>query len=312
MPAIIATMEAPVKPADIRTHGPLMRCATYAAVGVAIILCIIKIAAWLLTGSVAILSSLVDSLLDLIASGINLVAVRHALTPADHEHRYGHGKAEAIAGLAQAAFITGSSVFLIFEACNRLLHPQAVENSAIGIAVMILTIVLTLLLVQFQRYVIKRTHSVAISADSLHYKGDLLLNASVIVALMLEAYWGWQFADPIFAVLVAGFIFRSAWLIGKQSLAQLMDQELPDAVREEIKSLALLHPQVLNLHELKTRSSGRQHFIQLHLEMDGDLKLREAHQIASDVETAIRASFPNTEVIIHQDMEGLDEGESRE
>ena len=289
-----------------------MRWATYASVAVAIILIVIKIMAYLVTGSVAILSSLIDSFLDFIASGINLFAVRHALVPADHDHRYGHGKAEAIAGLAQAAFIVGSALFLIFEAINRFSHQQALENGMVGIGVMLITIALTALLVKFQRYVVKKTGSIVITADSLHYLGDLLLNLSVIVALILSIYLDWQIADPIFALMIALYILRSAWVIGELSLAQLMDQELPDEVREEIKAIALQHPEVLNLHELRTRSSGRQYFFQLHLEMDGELKLKEAHQIANAVEIEICKAFPNAEVIIHEDMEGLHEGEIRE
>lgn len=292
--------------------GKLMRWATYASVAVAIVLIIIKIMAYLLTGSVAILSSLIDSFLDFLASGINLFAVRHSLVPADHDHRYGHGKAEAIAGLAQSAFIVGSALFLIFEAINRFSHQQVLENGMVGIGVMLITIALTGLLVKFQRYVVKKTGSIAITADSLHYAGDLLLNLSVIVALILSIYLDWQIADPIFALMIALYILRSAWVIGKQSLAQLMDQELPDEVREEIKAIALQHPEVLNLHELRTRSSGRQYFFQLHLEMDGELKLKEAHQIANAVEIEICKAFPNAEVIIHEDMEGLHEGEIRE
>ncbi len=289
-----------------------MRWATYASVVVAIILIIIKIIAYVFTGSVAILSSLIDSFLDFIASGINLFAVRHSLVPADHDHRYGHGKAEAIAGLAQAAFIVGSALFLIFEAINRFSHQQAVENGMVGISVMLITIALTALLVKFQRYVVEKTGSIAITADSLHYVGDLLLNLSVIAALILSIYLDWHIADPVFALMIALYILRSAWVIGKQSLAQLMDQELPDEVREKIKAIALQHPEVRNLHELRTRSSGRQYFFQLHLEMDGELKLKEAHQIANAVEIEICKAFPNAEVIIHEDMEGLHEGEIRE
>jgi len=289
-----------------------MRWATYASVVVAIFLIMIKIIAYVFTGSVAILSSLIDSFLDLIASGINLFAVRHALVPADHEHRYGHGKAEAIAGLTQATFIAGSSLFLIFEAVNRFYHQQPVENGTVGIGIMLVTIVITAMLVKFQRYVVKKTGSIAITADSLHYVGDLLLNLSVIMALILSIYFDWQMADPIFALLIAAFILKSAWDITKQSLSQLMDQELPDELREEIKMIALRHPEVLNLHELRTRSSGRQYFIQLHLEMDGELKLKEAHQIANEVEIEICKAFPNAEVIIHEDMEGLHEHESRD
>jgi len=292
--------------------GNLMRWATYASVAVAFILIVIKMMAYIFTGSVAILSSLIDSFLDLIASAINLFAVKHALVPADHDHRYGHGKAEAIAGLVQATFITGSSIFLIFAAVNRLYHQQPIENGTVGIVVMVITIVLTGLLVKFQRYVVKKTGSIAITADSLHYVGDLLLNLSVIVALILSIYFDWQMADPVFALLIAAFIIKSAWDITRQSLAQLMDQELPDGLREEIKKIALQHPEVLNLHELRTRSSGRQIFIQLHLEMDGELKLKEAHQIANEVEIEICKAFPNAEVIIHEDMEGLHEHESRD
>jgi ferrous-iron efflux pump FieF len=292
--------------------GKLMRWATYASVAVAFILIIIKMMAYVFTGSVAILSSLIDSFLDLIASAINLFAVKHALVPADDDHRYGHGKAEAIAGLAQAAFITGSSVFLIFEAINRFYHQQPVENGMVGIGVMLVTITLTAVLVKFQRYVVKESGSIAITADSLHYVGDLLLNSSVIVALILSIYFDWPIADPIFALLIAAFILNSAWQIGKQSLAQLMDQELPDDVREQIKAIALQHSEVLNLHELRTRSSGRQYFIQLHLEMDGELKLKEVHKIAHQVEIEICKEFPNAEVIIHQDMEGLHENETRD
>ncbi len=289
-----------------------MRWATYASVVVAIILIIIKIIAYVFTGSVAILSSLIDSFLDFIASGINLFAVRHSLVPADHDHRYGHGTAEAIAGLAQATFIVGSALFLIFEAINRFSHQQAVENGMVGISVMLITIALTALLVKFQRYVVEKTGSIAITADSLHYVGDLLLNLSVIAALILSIYLDWHIADPVFALMIALYILRSAWVIGKQSLAQLMDQELPDEVREKIKAIALQHPEVRNLHELRTRSSGRQYFFQLHLEMDGELKLKEAHQIANAVEIEICKAFPNAEVIIHEDMEGLHEGEIRE
>jgi len=292
--------------------GKLMRWATYASVAVAFFLIIIKMIAYVFTGSVAILSSLIDSFLDLIASAINLFAVKHALVPADHDHRYGHGKAEAIAGLVQAAFITGSSIFLIFEAVNRFYHQQPVENGTVGIVVMVITILLTGILVKFQRYVVTNTGSIAITADSLHYVGDLLLNSSVIVALILTIYFDWQMADPIFALLIAAFILKSAWEIIRQSLAQLMDQELPDDLREKIKMIVLQHPEVLNMHELRTRSSGRQIFIQLHLEMDGELKLREAHQIANEVEVEIYKEFPNAEVIIHEDMEGLHEHELRE
>lgn len=287
--------------------GQLMRRATYASVMVAFVLIILKIFAYLLTHSVAVLSSLIDSLLDLFVSVINAFAVKHALVPADDEHRYGHGKAEAVAGLVQVAFISGSAIFLIFEAVSRFFNAQAVEHSMVGIAVMIVSIVLTALLVRFQHYVVKQTGSVAITADSLHYVGDLCFNLGIIIALLCSTYLDWQFVDPVFALVVVVFILRSAYMVGKQSLAQLMDQELSDDLRGQIRDIALAHPDVVNLHELRTRAAGRQYFIQLHLEMDGDLNLRAAHRIAHEVEADICRVFPNAEIIIHQDMAGVDE-----
>ena len=196
----------PTPPADAARAGRLMRGATYASVSVALALIAAKLAAWAITDSVAMLSSLIDSLLDALASIVNLVAVRHALQPADREHRFGHGKAEALAGLGQSTFIAGSAVFLLFEAIPRLPRPVAVENGTVGIAVMVLAIVVTLALVLFQIYVVRVTGSQAIAADSLHYRSDLLLNLSVIVALVLSAGLGWHMADPLFAIGIAFFV----------------------------------------------------------------------------------------------------------
>jgi ferrous-iron efflux pump FieF len=285
----------------------LMRGATYASVSTATVLIVVKFAAWLLTGSVAVLSTLVDSLLDLLASLVNLFAVRHALQPADAEHRFGHGKAEPLASLGQAAFISGSAFFLLAEVGDRLIHPQAVMNTALGIGVMVFSIVMTATLVGFQRYVIGKTGSVAISADSLHYVGDLLVNGGVILALVLDATLGWRAADPIFGAAIALYVLYSAWQIVRKALSHLMDRELPDADRERIREIALSHPEVRGLHDLRTRASGQHSFIQLHLELDPDLSLTRAHEISDQVEAKIRAAFDNAEVIIHQDPEGVAE-----
>ena len=288
-------------------NARLMRLATYCAVAVATLLIVGKLAAWLLTGSVAILSSLVDSLLDVGASLINLFAVRHSLTPADKEHRFGHGKLEALAGLAQAAFICGSAFFLLLEAADRMIAPRAIEHSAIGLYVMAAALVLTIALVLFQRYVARRTGSLAIGADSLHYTGDILANIGVMAAIVLATEWGWQLADPIFAVLVAALIVYGAVGIIRRALDQLMDREWPDAQREQIRQMVMSHPQVCDMHDLRTRSSGSYSFIQFHLELDGDIKLSLAHEISDSVERDIRLQFPGTDVIIHQDPEGLNE-----
>ncbi|MFP6699797.1 MAG: cation diffusion facilitator family transporter [Alphaproteobacteria bacterium] len=299
---------APMAPeAGNPRHARLLRLATRAAVGVAGLLIVAKLAAWFLTDSVAILSSLMDSVLDVGASLVNMYAVAHALVPADREHRFGHGKAEALAGLAQSAFISGSALFLVAEAGQRLIEPRAIVRDEIGIAVMVLSLVLTIGLVIFQRHVVKRTRSVAISADSMHYRGDILANLGVILALVLAGRFGWIYADAIIALLVAAYILQGAWGIIKSALDQLMDRELPEPQRQRIRQIALAHDRVEDVHDLRTRSSGVQSFIQLHMELDGELTLMQSHEIADEVEDAIRAAFPGAEVIIHQDPAGLDE-----
>ena len=285
----------------------LMRLATYASVSVASVLIAVKIGSWLMTESVSLLSTLVDSLLDAVASIFNLVAVHHALQPADREHRFGHGKAEPLAGLAQAAFIAGSAAFLLFQAVERMVHPRPVANVEIGIAAMVVSIVLTFALVMFQRYVVKKTGSVAVGADQLHYQGDLLTNASVIVSLVLASRFGIGFADPLFAIAIAIYIVWSARGIAIDSLNLLMDRELPDEDRRKIRALCEAHPEVRGVHDLRTRSSGQQVFIQLHLELDGAMTLHDVHEVSEAVMHEIEAAFPNAEVIIHEDPEGVPE-----
>ncbi|MBC6440110.1 MAG: cation diffusion facilitator family transporter [Rhodospirillales bacterium] len=282
----------------------LMRLATGASVSVACILIVAKLAAALMTGSVSLLSSLVDSLLDAFASAVNFIAVRHALQPADREHRFGHGKAEPLAGLAQAAFIAGSGVFIVVEALYRLSDGHRVGNGEIGIAVMVLSILLTLALVAFQSVVVKRTGSVAISADALHYRMDLLLNAGVIAALVATTQLGLWWVDAVVAIAIAVSIAVSACKVAMRSLDLLMDREFPDGERERIKSIVWSHPETRGMHDLRTRSSGVQPFIQLHLELEPDLSLVRAHAIADDVERLIVKAFPGAEVIIHQDPAG--------
>lgn len=284
----------------------MLRRATLASVAVACLLIVIKLGAYLVTDSVALLSSLIDSTLDSFASLVNFFAVRHALTPADAEHRFGHGKAEPLAGLGQSAFIAGSSLFLIFESFYRLLHGTVISRGGIGIAVMVVSMVITIILVAYQRYVLSRTHSLAIRADSLHYVTDIVLNLSVIVALVLSTYFKWSAADPLFALGIAAYIIHSVREIAANSLDQLMDRELPDDDRDRIKSICLAHPEVRSMHDLRTRASGRDRFIQLHLELDGGLKLLQAHRIADEVEYELREAFPNTDIIIHEDPAGIE------
>lgn len=285
----------------------LMRLATYASVASACLLVVVKFGAWVYTDSISLLSTLLDSVLDAAASIINLLAVRHALTPADREHRFGHGKAEPLAALGQAAFISGSAIFLVIEAGHRLYAPRPVAHVEAGIAVMIFAIAVTFVLTRFQAYVVRQTGSIAIKADSLHYLGDLLVNVAVILALLAVSRLGWAHADPIFGLGIAAYILYNAWLIARGALDMLMDRELPDLERQRIKEIALGHAEVLDLHDLRTRTSGRQTFIQLHLEMDGKMSLKDAHEVADAVEAQLLGEFPDAEVIIHQDPHGVDE-----
>ncbi|MDQ6993894.1 MAG: cation diffusion facilitator family transporter [Mariprofundus sp.] len=284
----------------------LMRMATYASTAVALVLILTKTVAWMMTDSVSLLATLIDSCLDAAASILNLVAVRHALEPADKLHRFGHGKAESLAGLGQSTFIAGSAVFLCFEAMGRFAHPQPVEAIGVGIGVMIFSILATIGLLFFQQHVIRKSGSTAIKADHLHYKTDLIVNGSVIVALLLASY-GWPGFDPVFAVAIAIYILFSAWEIAHEALDLLMDRELPDEDRTRIKVLVCNHARARGMHDLRTRKSGVTTFIQFHLELEGSLTLLEAHAISDEVELLVLGEFPGAEVIIHEDPEGLKE-----
>jgi len=283
----------------------LLRLATYASTSVALVLIAAKLFAWSASGSVSLLATLIDSMLDALASIINLIAVRHALTPADKEHRFGHGKAEALAGLSQSLFIAGSAGFLLLEAAQRVINPVKVESIQLGIVVMVISIVATLLLLSFQQHVIRKTNSTAIRADALHYRTDLMVNGSVIVALLLVSIGGWPGFDGLFAGVIGIYILYSAREIIITSYDHLMDRELPDADRDKIKALVLAHPSTRGLHDLRSRHSGTMTFIQLHLELDDDLSLLAAHKISDEVEALILTAFPGSEIIIHIDPQSV-------
>ena len=293
-------------PVDV-SGARLMRVVTYGSVSVAAVLAAVKLSAWLATDSVAMLSSLVDSLLDVVASLVTLFAVHRALQPADREYRFGHGKAEPLAGLVQALIIAGSVVFLLVEAGQRLLVPVPVENGPLGMMVMVFSIVLTFALVAAQRFVVRRTGSVAIKADSLHYMSDFVTNVSVLVALILATVFGVRYADPLFAIGVALFIVFSAWQIVRGSFDILLDREFPEDVRNRIREIAMSHSDVRDVHDMRTRSAGLNSFIQLHLELNSSISFERSHVISDEVEAEIRKALPNTDVIIHQDPEGIDE-----
>ncbi len=289
----------------------LMQAAGLASVGVASLLIAIKLYAFIATNSVSMLSSLFDSALDLGASLVNLLAIRTAVTPADAEHRFGHGKAEPLAGLVQVAFILGSSLLLLFEVGKHFFYRETVAQEGVGIIVMVISIGLTLGLILFQRHVIRQTDSLAVQADSAHYFTDFLANAAVILSLILTGVLGWWWIDPLFGLAVALFIAFSALSVGRTALDMLMDREMSDQDRDRIKLIIRSHPEVLGLHELRTRAAGQDRFIQFHLDLRPEISLREAHRISDAVEASLMEAFPGAEIIIHQDPLGADRAARR-
>ena len=290
---------------DRKEAAPLIRRASYASVMVASILIVSKLVVGIYTGSIAILSSLMDSVIDMAASVINLVAIYHALQPADVQHRFGHGKAEAVAGLLQAAGIAASALFILFEALSRLVTPAPVEHADAGIMVMVFSTVMTGLLVLYQRSVIKQTKSMAVEADSLHYKGDLLANVAVIGALVLVGFWDVQWADPVMAIGVAVYLAWNGWEILMEALDVLMDRELSSEERERIVELVERHEHVYSVHDLRTRSAGQTVFLQFHVDLPTDISLIAAHDILDDVEDELLQRYPGAEIIIHADPLGV-------
>ncbi|GFM58161.1 iron transporter [Pseudomonas cichorii] len=281
-------------------HARLLRLATRASLLVASTLIIAKGVAWWFSGSVSLLAGLTDSLLDGAASFLNLLAVHYALRPADEDHRYGHGKAEALSGMAQALFIAVSAGLIALQAIQRIQHPEPLGAAGLGIAVMVLSLILTLALLWLQHKVIKETGSAAIRADSLHYRSDLLLNFSILLALTLTLF-GWQQLDAYFGLGIAVYILWSAFQIARETVSVLMDEELPTDVSQHMLELACGVPGVLGAHDLRTRISGNRWFVQLHLELPGSLTLSVAHALCDQVENAIHQQYPQAEVLVHAD-----------
>lgn len=283
-----------------KEYAYLVKRAGQAAVIAASLLIIVKLIAWIMTGSSSILAALTDSLMDVCTSIINLFAIKIALQPADDDHRFGHGKAESLAGLAQAAFISGSSVFLMFNGISAVVNNHQIVANDLGISVMIFSLLVTILLVIYQAYVLKKTNSMAIKADSLHYRTDIALNGAVLLAIILASY-GLKWADGVFAIAVSLYILHGAWEIGKQSIDSLMDKQLSKDEDELILKLAYKVSGVRGVHDLRTRSSGLVKFIQLHLELDDDQSLYDAHEVSDKVHYALESAFPDADILIHLD-----------
>ncbi|WP_221068268.1 CDF family cation-efflux transporter FieF [Vibrio alfacsensis] len=292
-------------------YARLVTTAAWTATIVATLLLIVKVITWWVTGSVSLLASLIDSMLDIAASVVNLIVVRYALQPADKEHTFGHGKAESLAALAQAMFISGSAVFLILNGIERFFRPHELNSPELGVYVSLFAIVVTLGLVMFQKHVVRKTGSQAIAADSLHYQTDLYMNGAIMVALGLS-YFGVTQADAVFAVGIGVFILYSAFKMVSEAIQTLLDRKLPDEELEQIRKECLKVDGVLGVHQLRTRMSGPTRFIQLHLELDDNLRLIDAHQIADKVEDNVLSLFPDADVLIHQDPLSVVFGPERE
>ncbi|WP_145520864.1 CDF family cation-efflux transporter FieF [Yersinia mollaretii] len=281
-------------------YARLVKAAALSATVLASILLMIKIFAWWHTGSVSLLAALVDSLVDLAASLTNLFVVRYSLQPADEEHTFGHGKAESLAALAQSMFISGSALFLFLTGFQHLASPEPLQDLGVGIWVTLIALFSTLILVTFQRWVVRKTHSQAIRADMLHYQSDVMMNGAILIALALSWY-GFHRADALFALGIGVYILYSALRMGYEAVQALLDRALPDAERQEIIDIVMSWPGVIGAHDLRTRQSGPTRFIQLHLEMEDMLPLMEAHILAEQVERALLHRFPGADVLIHQD-----------
>jgi ferrous-iron efflux pump FieF len=256
------------------------------------------------TGSVAMLGSLADTTLDLIASLITFFGVRWAAMPADEEHRYGHGKAEALAALVQVILISVSAMGIAWRSVDRLQSGEPTQGLELGIGVSVIAMIATFALLGYQRYVIRKTGSVAIQTDHVHYQTDLLLNVSVIAALLLDQTVGWHLADPLFGFAIAAWLLYGAWSAASHSVDQLMDREWPEDEREGFLEAAAEYPELAGLHDLRTRTSGAHRFVQFHVWVPGDWTVAEAHERMDAVEEKLQHRFPATEIIIHLDPEG--------
>lgn len=285
---------------DSQLYEKLVKRVTFIAVLVSIFLIFIKLITCWFTGSMSLFVSLLDSGIDLLASGLNFFLVRYALKPADEEHAFGHGKAESLAALAQSTFIIGSATILVLTSVKLIIHPVTVQIPLLGIGISVISAFLTGLLVMYQKYVIKLTNSKAIQADMLHYSTDFFMNIAVIVALFLS--WnGIVHADAIFAFFIALYIFYGACKIAYSAIQDLLDKVLPDSDKQRILEIASSFSEVYGLHDLKTRQAGPVKFIQLHIELDDQIPLVQAHDIADMIEKLISREFYPAEVIIHQD-----------
>ena len=285
----------------------LKNTAALASVSVAVSLCLLKIFGALLTDSLAVLSSMIDSLSDIFGSLITLIAIRYAARPASREHRYGYGKAEALSALTQAAFIAGSGLFVMYDGFSRFITPRPVADTGWGLAVMIISIITTLILISFQRYVARKTHSQAILADSAHYVVDILTNTSIVLSLLVVRFFDFLWFDTLTAIFISLYLLYNAYQLAGNAIALLLDRELPDAIRSQVQKTVTSLPFVCGMHDLRTHDLGGSYMFEFHLELDGNLSLCQAHEYSDAVSAELEKQFPDAQIIIHQDPSGIKE-----
>ena len=285
----------------------LKKAAAIAGVSLAVLLIVLKLAAFIKTDSLAIFSSLADSVTDLFASAVSFAAVYFSTKPATKEHRYGYGKSEALSAFLQAIFVGASGIFVIADGIKRLIYPVQIEQTAIGIAVMLFSILATVLLVLFQTYVANKTNSLAIKADRAHYTVDFLTNATVVLSLLLVHFFGFAYFDVIAALFISAYLLYNAYQLAAESVEQITDKELAPEIREKIMEIVRNSKGIHGMHDFRSRSLGDIYYFELHLEIDGSISLLKAHELADAVEHKILEAYPGSQVLIHQDPYGIDE-----
>lgn len=290
-----------------KTADKLKRRASLASIGLAATLSVLKLFAALVSGSLAVLSSMIDSLSDILGSFITFIAVKYSARPASEHHRYGYGKAEAVSALIQAMFIAGSGIFVIYDACSRFLMPRQIEQTTMALAVMCISLLGTIILITYQKYVATVTGSQAINADSEHYVVDVLTNASIIISLTVVKFFDLIWLDTVTAFAISAYLLFNAYQLAKDAVGMLLDRELNDDIRQDVSQIIAEHNFVKGFHDLRTRDLGGTYMFEIHLELDGRLSLYETHKLSEQVEQSILAKYPNTQIIIHQDPAGIEE-----
>ncbi len=285
----------------------LKKRAAAASIFLASFLTCLKLFASIYSGSLAVLSSMIDSLSDLFASAITFVAIRYSAKDPTDDHRYGYGKAEALSALIQAAFIAGSGLFVMYDGIQRLLEPKVISQTSTALGIMLFSLVATFILIAYQHYVAVRTNSTAIKADSAHYTVDILTNASIIISLLLVKFFNIDWFDTVTAFAIALYLLFNAYQLAAEAIAMLLDRELDDDIRENIKNIIMSHKFAYGVHDLRTRSMGNMYLFEIHLELDGELTLYDAHDLTETIEKALMKEYPNAQIIIHQDPVGIKE-----